>query len=98
MEASFLELVQTIAGQLGKKAPTRTVPPAVLKLTGQLYPIGSLFTGNEPRLTPEKVALVTSRVHADGSKAVKELGFNDQIPLATMIANCIHWMVQEKRL
>ncbi|WP_297769224.1 SDR family oxidoreductase [uncultured Alcanivorax sp.] len=98
VEASFLELVQTIAGQLGKKAPSRTVPPAVLKLAGQLYPIGSLFTGNEPRLTPEKVALVTSRVHADGSKAVQQLGFNDQVPLATMIANCIRWMVQEKRL
>jgi len=98
VEASFLELVQTIAGQLGKKAPSRTVPPAVLKLAGQLYPIGSLFTGNEPRLTPEKVALVTSRVHADGSKAVQELGFNDQVPLATLIANCIRWMVQEKRL
>ena len=74
------------------------MPPAVLKLAGQLYPIGSLFTGNEPRLTPEKVALVTSRVHADGSKAVRELGFNDQVPLATMIENCITWMAKEKLL
>jgi len=98
VEASFLELVQTIAGRLGRKAPSRTVPPAVLRLAGQLYPIASLFTGNEPRLTPEKVALVTSRVHADGSKAVRELGFNDQVPLATMVENCITWMATEKML
>ena len=98
VEASFLTLVQTIAGQLGRKAPQRTVPPAVLKLAGQLYPIGSLFTGEEPRLTPEKVALITSRVHADGSKAVEQLGFNDQVPLATMLENCIAWMARERML
>ena len=98
MEASFLTLVQTIAGQLGRKAPQRTVPPAVLKLAGQLYPIGSLFTGEEPRLTPEKVALITSRVHADGSKAVEQLGFNDQVPLATMLENCVAWMARERML
>ncbi|MGB2248929.1 MAG: NAD-dependent epimerase/dehydratase family protein, partial [Alcanivorax sediminis] len=43
IEASFLELVQTIARQLGRKVPTRTVPPFVLRLAGQISPIGSLF-------------------------------------------------------
>ncbi|MZR61469.1 NAD-dependent epimerase/dehydratase family protein [Alcanivorax sp. DP30] len=98
IEASFLELVQTIARQLDRKVPRKTVPPVVLRLVGQLSPIGSLFTGNEPRLTPEKVALITHRVHADSSKAVEKLGFNDQIPLATMIENCITWMARENLL
>ncbi|MQX53652.1 NAD-dependent epimerase/dehydratase family protein [Alcanivorax sediminis] len=98
IEASFLELVQTIARQLGRKVPTRTVPPFVLRLAGQISPIGSLFSGNEPRLTPEKVALITHRVHADSSKAVEQLGFNNQIPLATMIENCITWMAEENLL
>ncbi|MGB1465344.1 MAG: oxidoreductase, partial [Alcanivorax nanhaiticus] len=98
VEASFLELVQTIARQLGRKVPTRTVPPIVLRLAGQLSPIGSLFTGNEPRLTPEKVALVTHRVHASSRKAVEQLGFNDRVPLATMIENCITWMAKENML
>ena len=31
------------------------------------------------------MALITSRVHADGSKAVEQLGFNDQVPLATRV-------------
>ena len=44
------------------------------------------------------MALITSRVHADGSKAVEQLGFNDQVPLATMLENCIAWMARERML
>lgn len=98
IEASFLELVQTIAKQLGRTPPNRTVPKAVLRLAGQLYPLVSLFTGNEPRLTPEKVALVTNRVFADGSKAVQQLGFDNTVPLTDMLENCITWMAQTHRL
>lgn len=98
IEASFLELAQTIARQLGRKVPSKTIPPFVLRLAGQISPIGSLFSGNEPRLTPEKVALITHRVHADSSKAVEQLGFNNKIPLATMIENCITWMARENLL
>ncbi|MDX1803598.1 MAG: SDR family oxidoreductase [Alcanivorax sp.] len=97
IEASFMELASTIARLLDKPIP-RVLPARALQLAGRLYPLASWFTGNEPSLTPEKVALITSRVQADDSKAVAELGFNNQVPLATMLEHCIDWMRQENRL
>ena len=98
IDASFLEMVRVICDILGRKAPRRTVPALVLRLAGQLYPIGSLFTGNEPRLTPEKVALVTNRVVASSARAEQELGFNNKVPLETMLRECIDWMRAEALL
>ncbi len=62
------------------------------RVDGELRDITRPFEGDTT------LALVTSRVHADGSKAVRELGFNDQVPLATMVENCITWMATEKML
>jgi dihydroflavonol-4-reductase len=95
VEASFLELARTIAHLLDRRAPRHAIPKAVLRLAGHLYPLASLVTGKEPDLTPEKVALVTNRVAADGSRAVRELGFNDQVPLDIMLRECIDWMRRE---
>ena len=58
----------------------------------------ALFSGKEPDLTPEKVALVTNRVAADGTRAVAELGFNAAVPLQQMLSECIDWMRQEGML
>lgn len=96
--ATFLELARAIGYLLGKPTPKRPLPSWALRLAGQLYPIGSLFTGREPRLTPEKVALVSHRVHADGSKAVELLDFDDSVPLETMLRRCIDWMRASGRL
>ncbi|ASK34439.1 SDR family oxidoreductase [Alloalcanivorax mobilis] len=98
VEASFLELAATIGHLLNKPTPKRPMPEWAIRLAGQLYPIGSLFTGKEPSLTPEKVALVTSRVHADGGKAVQQLDFNDTVPLEAMLRRCITWMRETGRL
>lgn len=95
VEASFLELARTIAHLLGRRAPRHAIPKAVLGIAGHIYPLLSLFSGREPDLTPEKVALVTSRLAADGSRAVRELGFNNQVPLEEMLGECIDWMRRE---
>lgn len=92
IEASFLELARTISHLLGKKAPRHTVPKLALKLAGRLYPVLSLISGEEPSVTPEKVQMLTHRVRADGTKAVEELGFDDQVPLEEMLQQCIDWM------
>jgi dihydroflavonol-4-reductase len=98
VEASFLELAQTIGELLGKPAPKRTLSPRLLRFLGQVYPIGSLFTGKEPRFTPEKVAMLTNRVRANSRKAVEELGFDESVPLETMLRDCIDWMRETGRL
>ena len=98
IDASFLELAATISELLGRTPPRRTVPKLVLRLAGRLYPVLSSFTRQEPRLTPEKVALVTNRVVASSTRAQQELGFNANVPLRTMLQECIDWMRAEAML
>lgn len=98
VEASFLELARTIGFLLGRRAPRKPIPAPLIRLAGHIYPLFSLFSGQEPSLTPEKVALVTNRVVADGSRAVAELGFNNRVPLEQMLKECITWMRQEGML
>ncbi|KAF0806857.1 oxidoreductase [Alcanivorax xiamenensis] len=98
VEASFLELAQTIGRLLGRPAPRKVTPRWALGLLGQLSPIAARFSGNEPRLTPEKVALISTRSRVSGAKAVRELGFDDQVPLEIMLRRCIDWMRAEGML
>lgn len=98
VEASFLELARTISHLLGKRAPRHAMPSLAIKLAGRIYPLLSLFSGEEPSITPEKVEMMTNRVRADGSKAVCELGFDDQVPLQEMLQQCIDWMRDTGRL
>jgi dihydroflavonol-4-reductase len=98
IEASFLELARTISYLLDKKAPRKTMPAQLIKLAGKIYPMLAIFSGEEPAITPEKVAMMTNRVRADGSKSVLELGFNDQVPLSDMVSACIEWMKATQRL
>ena len=98
VEASFLELARTIAHQLGRSGPRRPIPAWLLRIAGHLYPLAGLWSDQEPRLTPEKVALVTHRVTADGQRAITELGFNATVPLTEMVQECIDWMRAEGML
>lgn len=95
VEASFLDMAQTIGRLLDKPAPRRPLPAPLIRLAGRIYPLLSAFTGREPDLTPEKVALVTHRVVADDSRAVRELGFDNHISLEVMLRECIEWMRRE---
>lgn len=98
VNASFLEVARTVGHLLGRKAPRRSLPKALLRVAGHVYPIASLFTGKEPSLTPEKVAIVCNRVIASSERAKQELGFRDDIPLETMLRECIEWMRMEGML
>lgn len=95
VDASFLELAQTAAQLLGRTPPQRTVPAWMLRVAGQLLPLVHRDATREPRLTPEKVTMITRRVVADGQRAERELGFDASVPLATMLADCIQWMREE---
>lgn len=98
VDASFLELATTISELLGRKPPRRTVPRPVLRLAGRLYPLLAVLSNKEPRLTPEKVALITNRVVASSARAQRDLGFDAKVPLRTMLQECIDWMRAEGML
>ena len=47
-------------------------------------------------MTPEKALMVTERVIASSSKAVKELNYNDDVAIDEMLSDCFNWMKAEK--
>ena len=53
----------------------------------------SYLTRKEPDLTPEKAILVSSKLICSSKKATQELGYK-AVPLATMLKDCHHWMIQ----
>lgn len=95
IDASFLEFFGEIAHLLGQPVPRRTTPAAVIHLVGQLSDLIARFTGEEPRITPEKAALITRRVTASCDKARRELGYRSDVPLVEMLRESRDWLIEQ---
>lgn len=93
---AFLEVVNKIGKLIGKPTPNKPLASWILKAIGRTAYWWSLVTGKEPDLTPEKALMVTKRVVATSTKAVNELGYNDQVSLDEMLNDCYQWMKSEK--
>ena len=96
-EASFLELVQSVACLLGKRKPTRASPSIILKAAGRVNEWISLLTEREPSLTPEMAAIFSARMIARSDKATRELGYHP-VALNEMLRRCYDWLVAEGKL
>ncbi len=90
-QASFLELVQLIAAELGRKAPQRATPAFLIKALARIKVVAATFTGVEPDITPESAAFVTHSMRCDISKAQAELGLQ-VTPLPKLVADTCEWM------
>lgn len=97
-DCSFLDVVRKIGNLLDKPTPNKPIPSVVIKTIGALSYWLSLFTKQEPNMTPEKAQMVTERVKASSDKAVKELGYNNKVSLDEMLNDCYLWMKQENML
>lgn len=95
-DCSFLQVVSQIGDLLGKPTPDKPLPAWVLKVLGRVSYWGSVLTNKEPNMTPEKALMVTERVVATSTKAVKELDYKDDVAIDEMLADCFNWMKQEK--
>lgn len=95
-DCSFLQVVEKIGELLGQPTPNKPLPAWVLKALGRISYWGSLITNKEPDMTPEKALMVTERVIASSSKAVKELNYNDDVAIDEMLSDCFNWMKAEK--
>lgn len=93
-DASFLELVKIIGDLCGKPVPDKPTPAWVLKAMGRVGNWASLFTGQQPTLTPEAASMVTRSMFCDCSKAMRELGYQ-AVPLRAMAEDCYTWLKQE---
>lgn len=94
--ASMLELVREIARLLGKPAPQKEIPLALLKILARVQDFVSNLTGKEPQLTPEMVEGFGKHT-VNPAKAIRELGFKI-VPLKEMVKDCYDWMKAEGRI
>lgn len=92
--ASFLELVQRVAQMANQpKVPQKPVPPMLLRLMGSIEPRIASFTGRQPDVTPEAVALVTADMTAPTTKAEDELDYAPP-PLQVALEDCYKWLMR----
>ena len=95
--ATMLTFVQEIARVLGKPAPTRETPLAVVKVAAAVGDFVSRFTGRQPTITPEMADAFGRTITVTAAKAGRDLGFQ-VVPLPTMVKDCHDWMVAERRI
>jgi len=97
VSSSYLEVANQIQKLMGRKLTKGTIAPWLLNFATIGYSIGSVFTGKEPLLTPEKTHFVTEDMLCDDSKARQELGF-ESASLEHMISDTYHWLEKENLL
>jgi nucleoside-diphosphate-sugar epimerase len=90
-DATFLEVVTIVAQLAGRKDKVRVLPAPVLKLLARVKALGAVFTGQEPDLTPEAVAVVAADCVVKSNKAELELGYQ-RIELRVMVEESWKWL------
>jgi dihydroflavonol-4-reductase len=94
---TMMELVKEISALVGKPAPEKETPLALLRVVAVLGDVASRFTGKAPPITPEIAGLMSRRVSTSSAKAQSELGYRI-VPLKEMVKDCYDWMVAEGRI
>jgi len=74
---AFKKLMDTIAGSLGKKKPSRQTTPLLLNIAWRMEKLKSFFTGKKPLLTRESARVAISQTLFENDKILKALpGFS----------------------
>ena len=89
--ATYLELVQAIAADLGRRTPRRAVPVRWLMLYARLAEAASVVTRRAPQASPEAVALTCRRLRVDSRKAQAQLDYR-MPPLGLLIRDTLDWL------
>lgn len=92
--ASFLELLQIAAGQLGRPLPLGATPAWLLRGYARMVDLWSRLRRREPEVTPESVAFVCQHMHVELGKAERELDLGIT-PLPTLVADTLAWLRAE---
>lgn len=88
VHASFVELIATAAGLLGRKSPDRAMPAWLIRLVAR-YKVWRSKT--EPDVTPESAAISCHRMRVETAKAERDLGLVTPA-LQQMLDDTIVWM------
>ena len=89
--ARFLELVQAIAGVLGRKAPTHALPAPLLRAHARMLELVAAITGREPALPPQAVAYTCHHLRVDSARAQRLLDYRIT-PLPALVADTAGWL------
>jgi dihydroflavonol-4-reductase len=96
-QASFLELIQTIARELDRKAPAKAMPAGFIRGYARVLDAISRVTGREPPLTPQAVSFTCHHLQVDSSKAIRELGYRTT-PLDVLVRDTCAWLREKGML
>jgi nucleoside-diphosphate-sugar epimerase len=94
---TLMELVRDISALLGKPAPAKESPLALLRVIAVVGDLVSRVTGKEPPITPEMASMMGRQVSTASVKAQRELGYKI-VPLKDMVKDCYDWMAAEGRI
>lgn len=95
--ASFLELVQTIARELDRRVPEKTLPAGFLRGYARVLDAISRVTGREPSITPQAVSFTCQHLRVDSSKAMCELAYK-LTPLDVLVHDTCVWLREQGML
>ena len=91
VHASFLELIQTIARELDRKAPVKATPAGFIRGYARVLDVLSRISGREPSLTPQAVSFTCHHLKVDSAKAIRELGYQTT-PLDVLVHDTCSWL------
>jgi nucleoside-diphosphate-sugar epimerase len=94
VQASYLELVQRVAAELGRPAPQKPLPQGLLSVYAKLAELASHVTRRAPSVTPETVALTARHLRVDSRKAEAQLDYRTP-PLDVLIRDTLDWLRNE---
>lgn len=94
-EASFLEVINMLEEKFERKKSINVTPDWILKIGSVVFGFGSIFTGKEPQVTPEKFELVTGSICCNFEKAERDLGYK-HTPMKKSFGDSYEWLKKEK--
>ena len=90
-EATFLQFINTIQSVMHKRLSKRATPAAMFFVLEPIFRIGGMFSGKQPRLTPELVKLLTKNVQSSDAKAETELDFQP-VSIRDQVEDTFGWL------
>ncbi|MBI1738228.1 MAG: hypothetical protein HYR58_03180, partial [Acidobacteria bacterium] len=84
------EILDVLARVTGRPAPRIRLPNAVAMAAGFVENAFSRALGREPQIPLEGVRMARHKMFVDGSKAVRELGYQPG-PVEAALERAVHW-------
>ncbi|MBO9635246.1 MAG: NAD-dependent epimerase/dehydratase family protein [Chitinophagaceae bacterium] len=92
---SIRQLMNSIAGNFGKKKPSKNATPFLMKIAWRLEKLKSKFTGKKPLLTKQSARVAQSKTYFDNTKLLNALPDFSFTPLSQTIEKACNQYKQQ---